>query len=198
MMKNPKIMIITSLTFLIVLTVMLVLPRIPIPSTTERSINQRIMMITGNNLTLTSIDVPIYVVGPTTLTQELVSAGISQSLIKPVTINQLPELPSNSIIVIDWSVVGPGLVVNESGSVFVDVNSTTFRLVELLVRRGDFLIIHGNASDVPLIEFALALAWSRAYNTKHSGNTNTEAPKRTELRGGLRKQQTPHNRTTHA
>ncbi|MGC8606257.1 MAG: hypothetical protein ACP5L5_01700, partial [Vulcanisaeta sp.] len=121
MMKNPKIMIITSLTFLIVLTVMLVLPRIPIPSTTERSINQRIIMITGNNLTLTSIDVPIYVIGPTTLTQELVSAGISQLLIRPITIAQLPSLPNSSIIVIDWSVIGPGLVVNESGSVFIDV-----------------------------------------------------------------------------
>ena len=63
MVKKSKVTIIISLTFLIVLTVMLVLPRIPIPSTIERSINQRITTTMGNNLTLTSIDVPIYVVG---------------------------------------------------------------------------------------------------------------------------------------
>ncbi|ADY00371.1 hypothetical protein VMUT_0155 [Vulcanisaeta moutnovskia 768-28] len=165
MVKKSKVTIIISLTFLIVLTVMLVLPRIPIPSTIERSINQRITTTMGNNLTLTSIDVPIYVVGLATLVQKLINAGINQSLIKPVTINELPSLPSNSLVIIDWSVLGPSLVVNKSGGVFVNTNSTVFGLIVLLIERGDFLIIHGNASDVLLIERALALAWSRAYNT---------------------------------
>lgn len=33
-----------------------------------------------------------------------------------------------------------------------------------MIRRGDFIIIHGNTSEVPIIEYTLAFAWSRAYN----------------------------------
>ncbi|ADY00882.1 hypothetical protein VMUT_0671 [Vulcanisaeta moutnovskia 768-28] len=121
--------------------------------------------VTVNTPAPVSINVPIYVVGLATLVQKLINAGINQSLIKPVTINELPSLPSNSLVIIDWSVLGPSLVVNKSGVVFVNTNSTVFGLIVLLIERGDFLIIHGNASDVLLIERALALAWSRAYNT---------------------------------
>ncbi len=110
------------------------------------------------------INIPIYVIGPSTLVQELINVGVNQSLIKPVTINELPNTPNNSLVIIDWSVIGPSLVVNRSGVVFINVNSTVFRLVKLLIRRGDFLIIHGNSSYAPLIERALALAWSRAFN----------------------------------
>ncbi|GGI69508.1 hypothetical protein [Vulcanisaeta souniana] len=112
-----------------------------------------------------SLNIPIYVVGPSTLVQRLVSAGINQSLIKPVTVNELPSLPGNSLVVIDWSVIGPGLITNVSGLVHVNVNSTNFKLIRELIKRGDFVVIHGNASEVSVIELVLAVAWSRAYNT---------------------------------
>ncbi len=114
---------------------------------------------------LVIVDVPVYVVGPQSLIQKLISVGVNQSLIRPVTISELPSLPGNSLVVIDWSVVGPNLVVNRNGVVFVNANSTAFNLIEGLIRRGDFMIIHGNSSTVPIIEYALALAWSRAFNT---------------------------------
>ena len=111
-----------------------------------------------------SISVPIYVVGPLTLVQKLVSVGVNQSLIKPVTVSELPSLPGNSLILIDWSVIGPGLITNVSGLVHVNVSSTGFKLIRELIRRGDFLIIHGNASEAPAIELALATAWANAFN----------------------------------
>ncbi|GAB6943829.1 hypothetical protein JCM14467A_06110 [Vulcanisaeta sp. JCM 14467] len=112
-----------------------------------------------------SISVPIYVVGPSTLVQKLVSVGVNESLIKPVTVSELPSLPGNSLVVIDWSVIGPNLIINRSGLMRVNVNSTSFRLIRELIRRGDFLIIHRNASEAPAIELALATAWARAFNT---------------------------------
>ncbi|WP_054848764.1 hypothetical protein [Vulcanisaeta sp. JCM 14467] len=102
---------------------------------------------------------PIYVVGPSTLVQKLVSVGVNESLIKPVTVSELPSLPGNSLVVIDWSVIGPNLIINRSGLMRVNVNSTSFRLIRELIRRGDFLIIHRNASEAPAIELALATAW---------------------------------------
>ncbi len=111
------------------------------------------------------INTPIYVVGPTTLIQGLTSIGINQSLIRPVGLSELPSLPNNSLVLIDWSVIGPGLIINGGGLVHVNVSSTNFKLIRELIGRGDFVVIHGNSSDVPLIEYTLALAWSRAYNT---------------------------------
>ncbi len=112
-----------------------------------------------------SLNVPIYVVGPPTLVQKLVSVGINQSLIKPVTISELPSLPGNSLVVIDWSVISPGLITNVSGLIHVNMSSTSFKLIKELIRRGDFVIIHGNASEALAIELALTTAWSRAFNT---------------------------------
>ncbi|WP_243674993.1 hypothetical protein [Vulcanisaeta distributa] len=118
-----------------------------------------------NESALISINAPIYVVGPQSLVQELIGVGVNQSLIRPVSLSELPYLPGDSLVIIDWSFIKPGLLVNEDGIVSVNVDSMVFKFVEGLVRRGDFVIIHGNSSDIPIIEYALALAWSRAFNT---------------------------------
>ncbi|MGC9180777.1 MAG: hypothetical protein ACP5GZ_11340 [Vulcanisaeta sp.] len=114
-----------------------------------------------------SISVPIYVVGPTTLTQRLVSAGISQSLIKPVTINQLPELPNNSIVIIDWPVIKPYLIINDPGSeVKINLTSPVIRDLVLAFGGGDVVGIYANASDESDVEFILAYSWARAVGNK--------------------------------
>ncbi|GAB6946886.1 hypothetical protein JCM16161A_10160 [Vulcanisaeta sp. JCM 16161] len=118
-----------------------------------------------NESALVIVNVPVYVVGPQSLIQKLISVGVNQSLIRSVSIGELPSLPNNSLVVIDWSVVGSNLMVNKSGVVSVNVDSRAFNLIVGLIRRGDFIIIHGNYNTVPIIEYALALAWSKAYNT---------------------------------
>ncbi|WP_460173338.1 hypothetical protein [Vulcanisaeta sp. JCM 14467] len=114
---------------------------------------------------LAGLSVSIYVVGSSVLVQRLVGLGINQSLIKFVTISELPSLPNGSVVVIDWSLISPGLIINRSGTIYVNTSSANFRLVSGLIGRGDFLIVHGNASDVPAIELVLTTAWSRAFNT---------------------------------
>ncbi|WP_148678252.1 hypothetical protein [Vulcanisaeta distributa] len=52
---------------------------------------------TVNELAPMGINVTIYVVGPATLIQGLINAGINQSLIKPTTTNQITNTPNNSI-----------------------------------------------------------------------------------------------------
>ncbi|MGC8544209.1 MAG: hypothetical protein ACP5NQ_09720 [Vulcanisaeta sp.] len=117
----------------------------------------------ANTPALVSINMPIYVVGPSTLTQRLVSAGINQSLIKPVTINQLPELPNNSIIIIDWSVIKPYLIINDPDSeVKINLTSPVIRDFVLAFGRGDVVGIYANASDESVVEFILAYSWARA------------------------------------
>ena len=112
-----------------------------------------------------SLGVPIYVVGSPALAQELVGLGINQSLIRLVMIGELPNLPNGSVVLIDWSMISPGLIINRGGIIYVNTSSAGFRLISGLISRGDFLIVHGNASDAPAIELVLATAWSRAFNT---------------------------------
>ena len=128
-----------------------------------KDVNQ-ISLSVGDASTWMYINMPIYVVDSFTLEHKLINVGINQSLIKSVTINQLPELPNNSIIIIDWPIIGPSLVINRSSVIPINTSSTTFRLIEDLIRRGDFIIIHGNSTEAPTIEYTLALAWSRTFN----------------------------------
>ncbi|GAB6945732.1 hypothetical protein JCM14467A_25140 [Vulcanisaeta sp. JCM 14467] len=168
--KSRLLFITVLVVTVVVAAVILVMPR---PLTNHSAVVRPGSAVTGGFSTASqgvvgspiSIDVPIYVVGPSMLVQRLVSVGVNESLIKPVTVGELPSLPGNSLVVIDWSVIGPNLIINRSGLMRVNVNSTSFRLIRELIRRGDFLIIHGNASEAPAIELALATAWARAFNT---------------------------------
>ncbi|GGP20134.1 hypothetical protein GCM10007981_06980 [Thermocladium modestius] len=110
---------------------------------------------------------PIYVIGPAILTQELTSIGINQSLIKPITINQLAGLPNGSVAVIDWPLVRPSIVVSDPGGK-VEVNLTSPVIRELInaTARGDVIGIYANASDEDVVEFILAYSWARAVNNE--------------------------------
>ncbi|ADY00654.1 hypothetical protein VMUT_0442 [Vulcanisaeta moutnovskia 768-28] len=114
-----------------------------------------------------NIDMPIYVVGPTTLVQGLINAGVNGSLIKLITINQLSTLPNGSAVLIDWSLIEQSLIINKSGIVQVNTNSIIFKLIERLINHDDLVIIHTTdvSKDFVIVE-TLALAWARAYNER--------------------------------
>ena len=130
-----------------------------------KSRSEGYVSLSVNRSVLVSMNVPIYVVGPQLLVQELVSAGVNRSLIKSVSFNELLDLPNNSVVIIDWSVIEPYHIINEEDSRNVNTDSMAFRIIMSLINRGDFLIIHGNSVDTSIIEYVLALAWSRAFNT---------------------------------
>ena len=158
MRLSPKWLITMTLAIvIIVLTTVLMM--------SKPSINSNEVIPGINATTPISINVSIYVAGPPTLVQKLTALGINQSLIKPITTKQLPKLPNDSLVIIDWSVIDLGLIINDGNTIYVNEDSSNFELLSDLIGHGDFVIIHGNADSVPAIELALALAWSRAYNT---------------------------------
>ncbi|WP_245522501.1 hypothetical protein [Vulcanisaeta distributa] len=114
---------------------------------------------------LVGINVPIYVIGPATLIQGLINAGINQSTVKLTTTNQLTTLPNNSMIIIDWSAIKPDIIINDSGGK-VEVNLTSPVIHELAnaIARGDIVGIYANASDESIVEFVLAYSWAKAVN----------------------------------
>ncbi len=98
----------------------------------------------------------IYVIGPT-LAQKLIKAGISQ-MIRQATLNQLPKLPNNSIIIIDW-----GVLYNYSG----DNYSVIIGVLHKLIEGGDLVIIHTSSTvRDPAVAWTVAWAWAKAYDRK--------------------------------
>jgi hypothetical protein len=107
---------------------------------------------------------PIYVVGPQSLTQRLVSVGIPQSLIKPVSVGQLSALLGNSTIIIDYSVIKPEVVVGVvKGRVGLNLTSPVIDLLTSLITKSDLVMLYGNSSDLPVMEYLLAYSWARRY-----------------------------------
>ncbi|KUO81563.1 MAG: hypothetical protein AT714_05485 [Vulcanisaeta sp. OSP_8] len=107
---------------------------------------------------------PIYVVGPQSLTQRLASVGIPQSLIKPVSLGQLSSLPGNSTIIIDYSVIKPEVVVGVvKGRVKLNLTSPVIDLLTSLITKSDLVMLYGNSSDLPVMEYLLAYSWARRY-----------------------------------
>jgi len=107
---------------------------------------------------------PIYVVGPQSLTQRLASVGIPQSLIKPVSLGQLSSLPGNSTVIIDYSVIEPEVVVGVvKGRIELNLTSPVINLLTSLITKGDLVMLYGNSSDLPVMEYLLAYSWARRY-----------------------------------
>jgi len=111
-----------------------------------------------------SLNMPIYVVGPQSLIRRLVGVGVPQSLIKPVNLSQLPSLPGNSTILIGYSVIKPSVVVGVvNGEVKLNLTSPVIDLLTNLITKGDLVMLYGNTSDVPAMEYLLAYSWARRY-----------------------------------
>jgi hypothetical protein len=122
-----------------------------------------------------SLNTPIYVIGPQTLTQRLVGVGVPQSLIKPIGLNQLPSLPGNSTIIIDYSVIEPSVVVCVvNGEMKLNLTSPVIDLLTSLITKGDLVMLYGNTSDLPAMEYLLAYAWARRYGVLYMGRVPSD------------------------
>jgi hypothetical protein len=107
---------------------------------------------------------PIYVIGPQTLVQKLISVGIPQSLIKLIGLGQLSSLPGNSTVIIDYSVIEPEVVVGvANGRVGLNLTSPVISLLTSLIAKGDLVMLYGNTSNLSVMEYLLAYTWARRY-----------------------------------
>ncbi|MFP3310270.1 MAG: hypothetical protein RXO26_00415 [Caldivirga sp.] len=119
------------------------------------------------------LNVPVYVVGPQSLTQRLVGVGVPQSLIKLIGLNQLPSLPGNSTIIIDYSVIKPSVVAGVvNGVVRLNLTSPVITLLTGLVAKGDLIMLYGNSSDLMAMEYLLAYTWAKKYGTLYLNYLN--------------------------
>jgi len=117
----------------------------------------------------TRLDTPIYVVDPQSSIQELTSAGIPQSLIKPISLSQLPDLPNNSVVVVDWSVVGSYVDANIGDNVTLNLASPVVGLLEGLFAKGDLVLVNVSRSEAPIAELLLSYAMAKGANVTFYG-----------------------------
>ena len=118
-------------------------------------------------------NVPVYVVGPQSLIQRLISVGVPQSLIKLVNLSQLPSLPGNSTVLIGYSIVKPNIVVGVvNGVVRLNLTSPVIDLLTGLVAKGDLIMLYGNSSDLMAMEYLLAYTWAKKYGTLYLNYLN--------------------------
>ena len=121
-----------------------------------------------------SLRTPIYVVGPQSLVQGLVGVGIPQSLIKPISLSQLPSLPSNSIAVIDWSVIRPYVAYGTvGGNITLNLTSPAVGLLANLFAKGDLVLVNVSRSEAPVAELLLSYAMARGANVVVYGTNGT-------------------------
>ncbi len=105
----------------------------------------------------TSLNTPIYVIGPQSLTQRLINTGIPQSLIRPIGLSQLLGLPNNSIAVVDWSVIKPYVSYSTvGGSITLNLTSPAVELLAGLFAKGDLVIINVSRVEAPIAELLLS------------------------------------------
>jgi len=110
-----------------------------------------------------SLTTPVYVVGPQSLAQRLV--GVPQSLIKPISLGQLPSLPSNSIVVVDWSVIKPYVAYGTvDGNITLNLTSPAVGLLEGLFAKGDLVLVNVSRSEAPIAELLLSYAMAKGAN----------------------------------
>ncbi len=179
MMMSPKFKLITIALIVMVVTAVTMLiaysPRLftwhkAMSKVGNTVINESVI---ANGRSTISLNMPIYVVGPSTLIQKLIGTGINQSLIKSISLNQLPELPNDSIVVIDWSLIKSSLVIGDPMSkVTINLTSPITRELADSIAKGDIVGIYVNGSDEGVVEFILAYSWAVATSHKLLLNIN--------------------------
>ena len=113
---------------------------------------------------------PIYVVGPQTLTQRLVSVGIPQSKIAPTSLGQLPNLPNNSVVMIDWSVIKPYVAYGTvGGNITLNLTSPAVGLLANLFAKGDLVMVNVSRSEASVAELLLSYAMAKGANVTFYG-----------------------------
>jgi hypothetical protein len=154
-------------TSLLIATIIAVITALALPlthGTKPMETNLNAPMSTG-----TRLDTTIYVVDPQSSIQELTSAGIPQSLIKPISLSQLPNLPNNSIVVIDWSVIGSYVDANIGGNVTLNLASPVVGLLEGLFAKGDLVLINVSGSEASVAELLLSYTMAKGANVTFYG-----------------------------
>ncbi|WP_237699661.1 hypothetical protein [Vulcanisaeta moutnovskia] len=117
------------------------------------------------NFNVAPLSVPIYVVGPVSLVEELASVSVNASLIKPIPLNALPSLPNGSVVLVYWPFISGDVIVGDSGRVYVvNLTSPVFGYLASTLARGGIVGIYANASLENVVEFTLAYVWARAVN----------------------------------
>ncbi|MFP3281171.1 MAG: hypothetical protein RXO76_08930, partial [Vulcanisaeta sp.] len=112
----------------------------------------------------------IYVVGPQTLIQRLVSVGIPQSKIAPTSLGQLPNLPNNSVVMIDWSVIKPYVAYGTvGGNITLNLTSPAVGLLANLFAKGDLVLVNVSRSEAPVAELLLSYAMAKGANVTFYG-----------------------------
>ena len=113
---------------------------------------------------------PIYVVGSQSLIQRLVSVGIPQSKIAPTSLDQLPNLPNNSVVMIDWSVIKPYVAYGTvGGNITPNLTSPAVGLLANLFAKGDLVLINVSRSEAPVAELLLSYAMAKGANVTFYG-----------------------------
>ena len=113
-----------------------------------------------------SVNVPIYVVG-SSLASKLAALGINESLIKLVSINQLPLLPNGSVVVVNWSIIKPSLIIGDPvGKVSINLTNPIIHDLANAIARNDIIGIYANGSSEDIIDFILAYSWAVASNNR--------------------------------
>jgi hypothetical protein len=73
-------------------------------------------------------------------------------------------LPGNSTVIIDYSVIEPEVVVGVvKGRVELNLTSPVIDLLTNLITKGDLVMLYGNTSNLPTMEYLLAYSWARRY-----------------------------------
>ena len=107
----------------------------------------------------------IYVVGPQSLIQRLVSVGIPQSKIAPTSLGQLPNLPNNSVVMIDWSVIKPYVAYGTvGGNITLNLTSPAVGLLANLFAKGDLVMVNVSRSEAPVAELLLSYTMAKGAN----------------------------------
>ena len=112
----------------------------------------------------------IYVVGPQSLIQRLVSVGIPQSKIAPTSLGQLPNLPNNSVVMIDWSVIKPYVAYGTVGeNITLNLTSPAVELLVNLFAKGDLVMVNVSRSEAPVAELLLSYTMAKGANVTFYG-----------------------------
>ena len=155
--------------FIVIITIILIVSSLTLIFNV--SINRRLTTVVQiTNESSMDINAPIYIVGSSTLTQQLTQVGINGSFIKLITMEQLTDAPNDSIVIINWSVIKPSVIINDPGNkVIINLTSPVIHELASAIARDDVVGIYASGGDEGIAEFILAYSWAVATNNTLRG-----------------------------
>lgn len=119
------------------------------------------MNITPTRLQPLSLPRTLYVIGPTSIINTLISAGANPQLLKPIALSGLQSLPNDSMILIDYDYINETMGINAE---------KLSNILSNLLGRGDLIILYTKSkSYVPLLEDAAAVGWGNYFEKNMRG-----------------------------